>query len=112
VIIIISAQQPSLESPIDSRFGRSLWLVRVDTETNKWDALTNPGANQAGGAGVAAAQFVINQKANAVISGNFGPNAANAFQRANINMHLFANNTSTVQEAIDHFKQGILPVFR
>jgi predicted Fe-Mo cluster-binding NifX family protein len=108
VKLIISAQNPSLESQVDRRFGRSPWLVLYDTETNQWEAFQNPGITQSGGAGVAAAQFVVDQNAEVVISGDFGPNASRAFQAANVEMRHFAENTTTVQEAIDHFKQDML----
>ena len=112
MILLISAQQPKLDSQIDDRFGRSPWLIRMDIETNQWEAFSNPGASQSGGAGVAAAQFVIDLKANAVISGDFGPHAANAFRAANIDMCLFTSEISTVQQAIEHFLQGKLPAFK
>lgn len=111
MILIISAQNSALESQIDSRFGRSPWLILFDTETNQWEAFENPGASQSGGAGVAAAQFVVDQKANVVMSGDFGPNAARAFQAANVEMRLFIENTVTVQEAVDQFKNNKLPMF-
>lgn len=111
MILFLSAQEPLLESPINERFGRSPWLIKVDSETNQWKAFANPGVNQSGGAGVAAAQFVVDHKANVVISGNFGPNAANAFRAAKIAMHLFTSEVSTVQQAIDHFLEGKLPAF-
>jgi len=112
MILFISAKQPQIESLVDERFGRSPWLIKNDTETNLWEAFHNPGADQSGGAGVAAAQFVIDQKSNVVISGDFGPHAANAFQAANIAMRLFNNEVSTVQQAIDQFKQDRLLSFK
>ena len=111
MIIIISAQQPQLDGATDIRFGRCQWLIKMDTTTKQWEAFPNPGVHQSGGAGVAAAQFVIDQKAEVVISGDFGPNAANAFKAGNVAMHLFTNEISTVQQAIDHFIQGKLPAF-
>jgi predicted Fe-Mo cluster-binding NifX family protein len=108
VKLIISAQNPSLESQVDRRFGRSPWLVLYDTETNQWEAFQNPGVTQSGGAGVAAAQFVVDQNAEVVISGDFGPNASRAFQTANVDMRRFTESTATVQDAVDHFKQGKL----
>lgn len=110
--LIISAQNSSLESHIDSRFGRSPWLILFNTETNQWEAFQNPGASQSGGAGVAAAQFVVDQKADVVISGDFGPHAARAFQAAKIEMRLFTETTATAQEAVDHFKNNQLPKFQ
>jgi predicted Fe-Mo cluster-binding NifX family protein len=110
--LIISVQNPSLESHVDNRFGRSPWLILFNTETNQWEAFQNPGASQSGGAGVAAAQFVVDQKADVVISGDFGPNAARAFQAAKIEMRLFTEITATAQEAVDHFKNNKLPKFQ
>lgn len=112
MILLISAQKPTIESPKDERFGRCRWLIKVDTETNAWQAFENPGVSQSGGAGVAAAQFVVNQKADVVISGDFGPNAAKAFHAAKIEMRLFTDNIATVQEAVDHFAGDKLPKFQ
>lgn len=111
MILFISAKQSSLESPIDERFGRAPWLVKLDTATNQWEAYSNPGANQSSGAGVAAAQFVIDLKGDAIISGDYGPHAASAFRIAKIEMRLFSNDVSTVQKAIDYFLQGKLAAF-
>ena len=102
--LIISAQNPSLEAQVDRRFGRCMWLVLFDTETNQWEAFQNPGASQSGGAGVAAAQLVLDKGADVVLSGDFGPNASRAFQAAKIGMQRFTDSTTTVQEAVDHFK--------
>ena len=102
--LMITAQGPSLESPVDRRFGRCAWLILFDTETSKWEAFQNPGVSQSGGAGVAAAQFVVDKGAEVVLSGDFGPNASRAFQAANIGMQRFTDNTTTVQEAVEQFK--------
>jgi len=102
--LIISAQNSSLESQVDRRFGRCAWLILFDTDTNQWEAFQNPGASQSGGAGVAAAQFVVDKKADVVLSGDFGPNASRAFQAAKIGMQRFTDSTTTVQEAVNQFK--------
>ena len=106
--LVISAQNSNLESPVDNRFGRSQWLILFDTQSDQWKAFQNPGASQSGGAGVAAAQFVVDHAAAVVISGDFGPNAARAFQSANIEMRLFPKQTLTVQEAVDLYKNDSL----
>ena len=46
MIVVISAQQGQLNSPVEGRFGRSPWLVRVNTESDEWEAFPNPGAGQ------------------------------------------------------------------
>ncbi len=111
MILIISAQQPQLDSQVDDRFGRAPWLIRVDTENMEWQAYQNPGAGRSGGAGVAAAQLVIDQKADAAASGDFGPNASGAFRAANIEMYLFGKDALTVQEVVERFRQGDLAIF-
>jgi predicted Fe-Mo cluster-binding NifX family protein len=110
--ILISSQKDELSSPVDERFGRAPWLINFDTETNEWKAYQNPGVNYSSGAGVAAAQFVIDQKAEVVISGDFGPHAAKTFQAAKIEMRLFTENVVTVQDAIDQYQNSKLPKFQ
>ena len=111
MIVMISSQKPDLESPINERFGRSPYLIKVETQTISWESFSNPGISQSGGAGVAAAQFVIDQKAEAVISGDFGPNASRALSTAGVHMYLFDRDITTVLQAVENFKEGKLPMY-
>ena len=111
MIVMISAQEPKLEAKKDDRFGRCQWLIKMDTETKQWEAFQNPGVSQSSGAGVAAAQFVVDHKVSMIVSGDFGPHASSAFRAANIEMRLFTSDVSSVQDAIDLAAQGKLPAF-
>ncbi len=111
MILMISSKQEDRNSPAEERFGRSPWLIKFDTESKEWESFINPGASESGGAGVAAAQFVINKGASAVISGNFGPNAANAFKAAKIKMFLFPAGEASVEQVVEQFEQGNLLPF-
>ena len=73
--IVVSAQGENLDAPASPVFGRCPTYVYVDTETLEFEAVPNPAMNQGGGAGIQAAQFVVNQGAQAVLTGNLGPNA-------------------------------------
>ncbi len=108
MILLISVQQADMNSPVDDRFGRSTWFLRVNSDTLDWQALENPGWNNRGGAGVAAAQFAIDQKVDAVISGDFGPNAVAALQAAGIQMIHFPTGGLTGKEVVHLFQQGAL----
>lgn len=105
--IMLTATSPSIDSNLDSRFGRGAYLIVVDSDTLEWQAHPNPGVGASGGAGTLAAQFTANQHVSSVISGDFGPNAYIALQAAGIAMYLLGAST-TVKEAIEHFKAGQL----
>ncbi len=105
--ILLTATSPSIDANVDPRFGRGAYLIAVDTNTLEWQAELNPGVNALGGAGTQTAQMAANQQVEAVISGDFGPNAYNALQAAGIAMYLYGAST-TVKEAIEHFKTGKL----
>jgi len=105
--IIITASSSSLDAVFDPRFGRSAFFVFVDTETMEWEAFPNPGINASGGAGTQAAQFAAEKKVTAVISGDFGPNAASVLSAGGISM--FINKTNgNIRSIIEQFIAGEL----
>ncbi len=112
MILFISARQPQIDGEVDERFGRSPWLVRYDTATDAWEAFPNPGASQSRDSGADAAKFVVDQKADAIISGDFGPHAVKALKAARIALHLFTYEVTTIQQAIDAYKQKKLPALK
>jgi predicted Fe-Mo cluster-binding NifX family protein len=105
--IVMTTTSPNLDSDVDPRFGRCAYLLVMDTDSLKWQAHPNPGVNVSGGAGIKAAQFVTEQKVEAVLSGDFGPHAFQALQAAGIAMHLYGD-CCTTRQAIEHFKAGQL----
>jgi predicted Fe-Mo cluster-binding NifX family protein len=102
--IVISAQGENLEAPASPVFGRCPTYVFVDTDTMRSEAMPNPAMNQGGGAGIQAAQFVVEQGAEAVLSGNLGPNAFDVLEAAGIPVYLISEGT--VREAVEAFKAG------
>jgi predicted Fe-Mo cluster-binding NifX family protein len=108
MILFISVQQADWNSPVDDRFGRAAWFLRINTDTLEWQALQNPAWNNRGGAGVAAAQYAIDHKADAVISGDFGPNASMALQAAGIKMLHFPSGDLTAAQVVQRYRQGAL----
>ena len=87
--IVVTAKWAELESAIDPRFGRAPWLVAVDTETGEVTVRDNQQAtNAAHGAGVRAARLALELGAQAVITGNIGPNAFRPLQDAGIKVYL------------------------
>lgn len=105
--IVVTTTAPDLDSPVDPRFGRGAYFVVVDTITLEWQAHPNPAAAASGGAGIRAAQFVAEQKADGVISGDFGPNAHQALTAAGVGMYLFGTSASA-RQAVERLKAGEL----
>jgi predicted Fe-Mo cluster-binding NifX family protein len=105
--IILSTTSPGLDAQIDPRFGRGATLLLVDTDTMRAEAHPNPGVNASGGAGIQAAQFVTDQKVEAVLSGDFGPHAFTVLQTAGVSMYVYGD-CRTAREAVERFKAGTL----
>lgn len=104
--VAVSATNGSLDAQIDPRFGRCPCFVIVDTETMSFEALPNISQSAPSGAGIQAAQTVASRGAQAVLTGNVGPNAFQALSAAGINV--ITGVFGTVREAVERFKSGQL----
>ncbi|RPH56895.1 MAG: dinitrogenase iron-molybdenum cofactor biosynthesis protein [Chloroflexi bacterium] len=107
--LAISISGNKLDSPFDPRFGRAAAFCLVESETGAWTVHENPALSASGGAGVQAAQFVAKLGAQAVISGAYGPNAADTLSPAGIEMYLAPTGESlTAAAVLELFKAGKL----
>jgi predicted Fe-Mo cluster-binding NifX family protein len=110
--IVVSANGANLDAPASPVFGRCPTYIFVEMEIADKDrplafeAVENPAINAAGGAGIQAAQFVVERGAQAAVTGNMGPNAFNVFQSAGVPIYLFGGGT--VREAVEAFRSGEL----
>ena len=105
--VAVTSQGKELSSDIDPRFGRARWLLLVDTQTGLSEAYDNAvNLNIAQGAGIQTGQNVANLGAEAVITGNVGPNAFKTLDAANVKVYL--SKAKTIQEAIGSYKAGEL----
>ena len=104
--IVITSTGKTLDSQVDPRFGRSAYFVIIDTETMDFSVIENESAAAAGGAGISSGKIVIDAGAQAILTGNCGPNAERTLSAAGI--ELYTGVTGTVAEAIELFKSGKL----
>lgn len=105
--VAFSATGSDLNSNLDQRFGRAQQFIIIDTETNAASILENTqNLNAAQGAGIQAAQNVINAGAHAVVTGNCGPKAFQVLQAAGIKIH--HTNLPTVAAALEALLKGEL----
>lgn len=105
--IVVTAKGKQMIDEVDPRFGRAKFFILIDTDTNKTTAHDNSqNLNAAQGAGIQAAQGVVRLGAEAVISGNVGPNAFQTLNAAGVKVYLCSQ--ATVAEAVRKFKAGEL----
>lgn len=104
--IAISSHGKDLDALVDPRFGRCRFFVVVDLSSEEFEAVDNQAAEMSGGAGIQAAQMVINLDIDAVITGSLGPNAADTLAVAGVKAYLGAS--TTVREALRQYRAGKL----
>lgn len=86
--VAIAAEEGRVNTYVDSRLGRAAYFLigELGTPITTWQIRPNEAG--ASGAGVGTAQFLVDAKANAVVAGNIGPNAAKVLNAAGIRMFL------------------------
>ncbi|HOZ54460.1 MAG TPA: NifB/NifX family molybdenum-iron cluster-binding protein [Clostridia bacterium] len=85
--IFISAETREKDSLMDPRFGRCQVFIVYDTETKQFTSVGNPGYTSGGGAGIQASNFLIDQKADILITGHLGPNAQEVLKNSKIKVY-------------------------
>ncbi len=104
--VCLSSTADNLDGQLDPRFGRCAYLLIVDTDTLQFEAISNTASAATGGAGIQAAQTIINKNVKAVITGNIGPNAFKALSAAGVEVLIVA--PERIRDVLDKFQSGKL----
>jgi len=105
--LAIPTQGNDLDSPVDPRFGRAVRFILYDDADRTWQVVDNQRAlDLAQGAGIQAAQNVIETGATVLITGHCGTKAFRVLQAAGVQVVTGAQGT--VAEAIAARQQGAL----
>lgn len=99
--VAITSTGNSLESKVDSRFGRCSYLVFYDTETQSVEFLPNANKDSVEGAGPASVQTVASRGVQKVISGEFGAKVKAIFDQLQIQLIMFPDTNHTVAQIIE-----------
>ncbi|MDD2431185.1 MAG: NifB/NifX family molybdenum-iron cluster-binding protein [Firmicutes bacterium] len=99
--IAIPVDDKSVETNVCVSFGRAPYFMIYDTDTKESFFLENIAASSAGGAGVKAAQTIVDNKADALLTPRIGENAADVLRAANIKM--YKTTTALAKANIDLF---------
>jgi predicted Fe-Mo cluster-binding NifX family protein len=103
----VSASGRDLNARVDDRFGRCSWFLVVDTDSLEFNVHENRHAEEAMGAGVAAAKDLIDERVEAVISGQVGPKAYEILKAVGIDIFVVSGGI-TVKDALERLKRGEL----
>lgn len=103
--IAVSSRGPLLTSEVDPRFGRAAYIMIVDLETSKFEALdNNVNLNAFKGAGIQTATMVVDKGAEVLMTGYCGPKAFQVLEAAGVKVVNDAQGT--VSETLEKFKTG------
>ncbi len=105
--VAIPATGPARTDEVDPRFGRTRWFLLADTETGAVEAHDNtPNLEAAQGAGIQAAQRVVELGAEAVVTSNAGPKAFRVLRAAGV--RVYRCEAGTAEEVLALFREGRL----
>lgn len=107
MIIGLPANGQELSHSFSSVFGRCSHFVIIESSTMKvLNSFSNDARNASGGAGIQAAQMLIDQHVEVIIAPRLGPNAWNVLKSAGTT--IFVGISGTLQENVDAFVAGKL----
>ena len=104
--LVVTSIGTTLESQMDSRFGRCAYFVFVETDDMSVEAVKNPSGSLGGGAGIQAARVMAERGVQVVLTGNVGPNAYETLRAAGI--EVCTGLMGTVSEAAARYESGTL----
>jgi predicted Fe-Mo cluster-binding NifX family protein len=104
--IAIPVDDKSMETTVCISFGRAPYFLIYDTEAKNSVFVNNSAATSQGGAGIKAAQNVVDNNVSALLTPRCGENAAEAINAAHIKIYKTINDS--IQDNIDGFNEGKL----
>lgn len=105
--IAITSSGKDLDSQMDLRFGRAKGFIIYETDNDAFEFVDNvQNLEAAQGAGIQAAQNVVNKNAEIVISGHCGPKAFKVLSTSGVK--IYTAEEGKISEILEKFKNGKL----
>jgi len=104
--IAITSQGNTLDAAVDPRFGRCRYFIIFDDKSGEVQAVDNSSLLSGSGAGIQAAQFLVDQGVEVLLTGNIGPNASQVLNAAGIKTYIQCAGTG--QSVLDDYRNGRL----
>jgi predicted Fe-Mo cluster-binding NifX family protein len=100
--IAVCSSGEEASAPVDGRFGRCNYFVIYDEKSSGYGAVANSGPEAAHGAGTGAAQVLLTQGVNAVLTNRIGPKAFQVLKNAGIKVYA-AEEGKSVKVSVDKY---------
>ncbi|MDY4033320.1 MAG: NifB/NifX family molybdenum-iron cluster-binding protein [Pyramidobacter sp.] len=104
--IAIPTNEKKLDTSVCISFGRALYYLLYDTESKVTEFLDNTAAGVQGGAGLKAAQILVDRGTDILLTARCGQNAADVLRMAEVN--IYKTECSGAKEALVAFLEGKL----
>lgn len=108
MIIAIPVEEKVQEGKVCPSFGRAPYYMLYDSNEKSVDYLTNSAAEAAGGAGIKAAQLLVDAKIEAVATPRCGKNSAEVLAGAGIK--IFKTSNDDLQMTMDQLAKDELDI--
>lgn len=104
--VAVPSEGSTIESNVCQSFGRTYYFIVADTETLEYEVIDNQAVSSQSGAGIKAAQAVVDSGADVLITLHCGENAADVLKAAGIK--IIKADHGTVSEMVQKYKSGEL----
>ncbi len=101
--IAVTSTGGSMESLVNEKFGRCQYFVFVDSDTMKFNAVSNLGEQMQSGAGPKAAELIILNGADALLTGHVGDKALEVLKRGNVKIVDGYDGNTKVKDAVNKY---------
>ncbi|NCC87963.1 MAG: dinitrogenase iron-molybdenum cofactor biosynthesis protein [Clostridia bacterium] len=105
--IAIPVDEKRIDSPMCISFGRTPYFMFYNTDTSEASYFDNSAFNTQGGAGIKAAQKIVDEGASVLITLRCGENAAEVL---NTSVKIYKSIQGSAKDNIDAFLDGKLDV--
>ena len=85
--VAVPVDDQNLETTVCMSFGRTPYFMIYDTDTKEHIFLDNSAADSQGGAGIKAAQAIVDHQVDALLTPRCGENAAGVIKAAGIDLY-------------------------
>lgn len=105
--IAVPIDKKDTETNVCESFGRAPYYLIHDTDSGKYEFIDNSAATSTGGAGIKAAQIIVDAEADVLLTPQCGENAANVLRAAGIKIYKTQQGI-LAKDNIDAFVSGKL----